>query len=121
MTSPFLGLVLLAGSVLAGECGPLAFDCELAVAGTMSNRLADDRWPADLGGVLTAYYGRGEPSATALALAYILVSAPEMLADRAHYYAYSDQDRARMGWPAGDETVCGHGLCVHLSERWMGR
>ena len=114
-------LVLAAAVTLSGECGPLGLNCELAVARTCANRMADERWPADLEDVLTGYYGRGVPSDTALALAYVLVTRPEALSDGRTFYAYSDADRARMGWAAGDATVCGHGLCVHLSGTWMGR
>ena len=114
------GLLIVVASVLSGECGVLGLDCELAVARTCANRMADERWPADLEGVLEGYYGRGVPSDTALALAYVLVTRPESLSDGRTFYAYSDADRARMGWAAGDATVCGHGLCVHLAESWMG-
>ena len=114
-------LLLAAAMTLSGECGPIGLDCELAVAHTMANRLADDRWPADLEGVLTGYYGRGVPSDTSLMLAYLLVTWPEALVDGQHYYCYSDADRARMGWAAGDAVVCGAGLCLHVSQDWPGR
>lgn len=114
-------LLLAAAITLSGECSFLGLDCELAVARTCANRMADERWPDDLEDVLTGYYGRGVPSDTALMLAYVLVTRPEALVDGRWYYAYSDADRTRMGWAAGDATVCGNGLCVHLSERWMGR
>ena len=114
-------LVLAAAVTLSGECGPLGFDCELAVARTCANRMADERWPADLEGVLEGYYGKAAPSPTSLMLAYVLVEWPEALADGTHYYAYSDADRTRMGWAAGDATVCGHGLCVHVAQDWPGR
>ena len=113
-------LVLAAAVTLSGECGPLGFDCELAVARTCANRMADDRWPADLEGVLEGYYGRGVPSDSALMLAYLLATWPRALANGEHYYAYSDADRARMGWAAGDAMVCGHGLCLHLSREFGG-
>lgn len=113
-------LLLAAAVTLSGECSFLGFDCEVACARTMANRMVDDRWPADLEGVLEGYYGRGAPTGSALALAYLLVSAPDMLADGRMFYVYSDADRARMGWAAGDETVCGHGLCLHLSAEWRG-
>lgn len=71
-------LVLAAAVTLSGECGPLGLDCELAVSRTMANRMADERWPDDLEDVLTGYYGRGVPSDTALALAYVLVTRPEV-------------------------------------------
>jgi hypothetical protein len=120
MASAVWGLVLAAAIVLSGECGALGPDCELAVARTMANRLADDRFPADLAGVLDAYYGRGIPTASSLAYAALLVSTPMVLSDGAHLYCYSDADRARMGWAKGDETVCGSGLCVHLSREYGG-
>ena len=113
-------LVLAAAVTLSGECGPLGLNCELAVARTCANRMADERWPDDLEDVLTGYYGRGVPSDTALALAYVLVTRPESLSDGRTFYAYSDADRARMGWAAGDAMVCGHGLCLHLSREFGG-
>ena len=115
-----MSALLLAASILVGECGPLGFDCELAVARTCANRMADERWPDDLEDVLTGYYGRGVPSDTALMLAYVLVEWPEALSDGRTFYAYSDADRTRMGWAAGDATVCGHGLCLHLSREFGG-
>jgi hypothetical protein len=114
-------LLLAAAVTLSGECSFLGLDCELAVASTIANRMADERWPDDLEDVLTGYYGRGVPSDTALALAYVLVTRPEALSDGRTFYAYSDADRARMGWAAGDATVCGHGLCVHVAQDWPGR
>lgn len=114
-------LLLAAAVTLSGECGPLGLNCELAVARTCANRMADERWPDDLEDVLTGYYGRGVPSDTALMLAYLLVTRPESLSDGRWYYAYSDADRTRMGWAAGDATVCGHGLCVHVAQDWPGR
>ena len=114
-------LLLAASIVLSGECGPIGLDCQIAVAATVANRMADDRWPADLEGVLEGYYGKAAPSATSLALAYLLVTQPAALADGRWYYCYSDADRARMGWAAGDTAVCAAGLCLHLSESWMGR
>ena len=114
-------LVLAAAVTLSGECGPLGVECELAVARTMANRMTDDRWPDDLGGVLTGYYGRGVPSDSALMLAYLLATWPRALANGEHYYAYSDADRTRMGWAVGEQTICKAGLCLHLSGTWMGR
>lgn len=114
-------LVLAAAVTLSGECGPLGVECELAVARTIANRMTDDRWPADLEAVLEGYYGKASPSATSLTLAYVLVTQPEALQDNVHYYAYSDADRARMGWRKGEDTVCKAGLCLHLSGTWMGR
>ena len=114
-------LILAVAVTLSGEAGPLGPEAELAVAKTMANRLVDERFPDDLGGVLEAYYGRGTPTATALAYAALLVSAPNVLADGRYLYVYSDADRARMGWVKGDEMYCGHGLCLHLSSYWMGR
>ena len=113
--------LLLAAAIMAGECGPLGLDCELAVARTVANRMVDDRWPADLGGVLTAYYGRGVPTDTSLMLAYVLTTWPDLLADGEHFYVYSDSDRRTMGWAAGDATICDAGLCLHLSQEWRGR
>jgi len=121
MASSFWALVLLVGSVLAGECGPLGPECHLAVSRTIANRLADDRWSGEIDEVLAGYLARGDATGDSLIWAYVLVTRPESLSDGRWYYAYSDADRARMGWAAGDATVCGHGLCVHLSERWMGR
>ena len=114
-------LVLAAAVTLSGECGPLGLDCELAVARTCANRMADERWPDDLEDVLTGYYGRGVPSDTALMLAYVLVTRPQALENVRWYYAYADADRTRMGWAAGDATVCGHGLCLHVAQDWPGR
>lgn len=114
-------LVLAAAVTLSGECGPLGLNCELAVARTCANRMADERWPDDLEDVLTGYYGRGVPSDTALMLAYVLVTRPESLSDGRTFYAYSDADRARMGWAVGEQTICKAGLCLHLSGTWMGR
>jgi len=114
-------LVLAAAVTLSGECSFLGLDCELAVARTCANRMADDRWPSDLEAVLEGYYGRGVPSDSALMLAYLLATWPRALANGEHYYAYSDADRARMGWAVGDATVCGHGLCLHVAQDWPGR
>jgi len=114
-------LLLVAAVTLSGECGPLGVECELAVARTMANRMTDDRWPDDLGGVLTGYYASAAPTDTALALGYVLATMPRALANGEHYYAYSDADRARMGWAAGEQTICKAGLCLHLSGTWMGR
>lgn len=115
-----MSALLLAAAILVGECGPLGLDCEVACARTMANRMADDRWPADLEAVLEGYYGRGVPTDSALALAYVLVTQPEALADGRWFYAYSDADRTRMGWAAGDATICKAGLCVHLSRDFGG-
>ena len=114
-------LLLAAAVTLSGECGPLGVECELAVARTMANRMTDDRWPDDLGGVLTGYYASAAPTDTALALGYVLATMPRALANGEHYYAYSDADRARMGWAVGEQTICKAGLCLHLSGTWMGR
>lgn len=114
-------LLLAAAVVLSGECSFLGLDCELAVAHTISNRMADDRWPSDLEGVLEGYYGKAAPSATSLALAYVLVAQPEALADGRAFYAYSDMDRLAMGWRKGDDVVCGAGLCLHVTATWPGR
>ena len=114
-------LILAVAVTLSGEAGPLGPEAELAVAKTMANRMADDRWPSDLGGVLDAYYGRGTPTATALTYAALLVSAPNVLASEEGYlYVYSDADRARMGWAKGDEMYCGRGLCLHCHESGGG-
>ena len=113
-------LVLAAAVTLSGECSFLGLDCELAVARTCANRMADDRWPSDLEAVLEGYYGRGTPTDTALMLAYVLVTRPEALSDGRTFYAYSDADRARMG-AVGEQTICKAGLCLHLSGTWMGR
>ena len=109
-------LLLAAAVTLSGECGPLGLDCELAVARTCANRMADERWPDDLEDVLEGYYGRGTPTDTALMLAYVLVEWPEALADGRWYYCYSEQDRTRQGWPRGQQTVSAYGLTVHFSE-----
>ena len=122
-------LILAAAITLSGECGPLGPPCELAVARTMANRLAHPAFPDDLAessgfgrtGVLSAYYGRARPTASALAVAALLVAAPLALADGINYYAYSDQDRLAQGWREGQETICRAGLCVHLSSTFGGQ
>ena len=121
-------LILAAAITLSGECGPLGPPCELAVARTMANRLAHPAFPDDLAesggfgrtGVLSAYYGRARPTASALAVAALLVAAPLALADGINYYAYSDQDRLAQGWREGQETICRAGLCLHLSPSFGG-
>lgn len=114
-------LLLAVAVTLSGECGPLGLDCEVACARTMANRMADDRWLSDLESVLEGYYGKAAPSATSLALAYVLVTQPEALADGRTFYAYSDMDRLTMGWRKGDDVVCGAGLCLHVTATWPGR
>jgi len=101
----------------------------------MANRLAHPAFPDDLAessgfgaesggfgrtGVLSAYYGRARPTASALAVAALLVAAPLALADGINYYAYSDQDRLAQGWREGQETICRAGLCLHLSPSFGG-
>lgn len=109
-----LRAVVVAVSILSGECGDIGHGCEVMVARTMANRMAA-RMP-----VLEAYYGRGPVTARSLAAAIMLVTHPDALADRRYYYAYSDADIARMGWREGDAQLCGNGMCLHLARGWPG-
>lgn len=114
-------LVLVVASVLSGECGPVGNGCEHLVATTMANRLADDRWPDNLDGVLEAYYGSAPATPTSLRWAMQLVAHPQSLVVRGGYcYAYSDADRARMGWREGETVIWGGGVRLHLSGEWPG-
>jgi hypothetical protein len=70
--------------------------------------------------VLDAYYGRATPNSGALATAYALLLCPSCWADGGHYYAYSEQDRRRMGWRLGDLRLCDDNYCINLSKEWPG-
>ena len=93
----------------------------------MANRLAESGG-FGLTDVLTAYYGRGTPTGTALALASVLALRPQALADGKYLYAYSDQDCTTQGWRTGDQTIQGSeaksgdfaGLTLHLSRAFPG-
>lgn len=111
-----LRVILLAASIIAGECGPIAGQCEVMIARTMANRLADGQT-----NVLAAYYGRGPVTTEAAMAATLLVLRPGLLADGRYRYVWSDDDRRRMGWPAGEEVLCGAGLCVNFGREWPGQ
>lgn len=113
-------LMLAVAITLSGECGPIGPRCEMAVARTMANRLADPAFPATVDGVLSAYYGKAVPTESAIGFAALVVYAPERVADGGARYAYSNEDRLTMGWRFGDEVICGAGLCVHLTSDWPG-
>lgn len=112
-------LILTVALILTGECGPVGNGCEFAVARTIANRIGAPGFGATLSETLTAYYGHAdEPSAEALRVARLLWMSD--LSDGKYYFAYSDQDRRRMGWRKGDAVICGSGLCLNLSATWPG-
>ena len=115
-----MGVFLLVAGILAGECGPLGPECELAVARTMANRLEDSRWSGGLEEVSSAYYGRAVPTDTSLVFAYVLVSRPEVLADGEFFFIFSEEDRLRFGWGPGEEILERGSLKLHLSRDWRG-
>lgn len=117
MTIP--SLLLLLAMTLSGEAGPLGPNAEVAVAKTVVARLESASFPDELPAVLEAYYGRGEPTITSLALAHLVLRGE--LEAGPYYYVFSEQDRRFMGWRSGDETISGHGLMLHLSSEWPGR
>lgn len=113
----YLTLILALAVRLSGECGAIGDQCTVAVARTMANRYVQDY---DLPAVLDAYHGRAAPTVGSTAVAVALLRCPRCLADGRNYYVWSDADMATMGWPAGDASLCGSGLCVHLAHAYPG-
>ena len=116
----WLSLLSLLASIIAGECGQVGQGCELEVARTMANRLQAPEFPATLGNVASAYYGRGEPTRASTMAATALLVAPWGLADGRYVFTYGDIDRHNQGWRRGDLVLCRDGQCVHFAVTWPG-
>jgi hypothetical protein len=113
-----LQLLLMIAVTLSGECGSMGGNCEVAVARTMANRYVQC---GDMDAVLSAYYGRGEPTVRSLAVARLFLAAPGAFADGRYYYVYSDRDRLDQGWVRGDRHVCDvGGMCLNFTAEWPG-
>ena len=118
----WLSLLSLLASIIAGECGLVGQGCELEVARTMANRLQAPGFPGDLGDVVGAYYGRGEPTRASTMAAGLLVLRPGALAGTQHVYAYGDADCRNQGWRRGGTWCCaGMGSACTSPGRGQGR
>ena len=115
-------LVLYLAIMLSGECGKVGNGCERAVMSVAANRVAVSPWPDDIKTVVRrGFFGRrNPPTEEALAVAEAYVLDPTSFRDGLYYFVYSDSDRRRQGWQAGDERLCGGGFCLHLSREWPG-
>ncbi len=109
-------LVWRIACTLEGEAGVLGAKGMWYVGDTMLSRHArGDSWEE----VLAVYYGYQEPPGeTAMRLAERMVADP--WAPSGRIYAYSEQDRAKMGWRRGD-LVYGKGdWILHFTHDWPG-
>lgn len=112
-------LVLAVALTIAGECDDIGHGCELSVARVLANRVGAPGYATTIDGALAGFYGRAEaPTPEAIRVARLLWADPDAVRDGVYYYAYSDDDRARMGWRRGDARICNETLCVNLSQDW---
>lgn len=112
-------LVLAVAAVLQGEAGSIGPSGMEAVADTMLARMASPEFHNTWEEVLEAYYAEDEPEADAIAIAYAAVMYSWKPGE--YVFAYSDADRRRQGWRAGDVTIPGPVGDLHLSKEWPGR
>jgi len=102
--------------VLEGEAGVLGAKGMWYVGDTMLSRLEDGQtWDE----VLVAYHGyQAPPSEVAMRLAERMLSDPWKPSGRR--FAYSEEDRIRMGWRPGSVAYGRDGWMLHFSRDWPG-
>jgi hypothetical protein len=107
-----MALILLIASILQGEAGPMGNGAMYAVADTMLYRYQETQSWDD---VLRYYYGRDDPSPSAISIATQMVTRPwnPILNCR---YVYSERDRIRMGWDKGKYIYTVHPYILHFSD-----
>lgn len=109
-------LVWRVACVLEGEAGVLGPEGMWYVGDTMlSRRALGQSWET----VLSAYYAYQEPpSEGAMTLAEQMLTHPWEASGR--QFAYSEQDRQRQGWRAGEIVYRRGNWILHLATVWPG-
>lgn len=111
-------LIYRIACTLEGEAGAMGHQGMWYVADTMLSRMDTGQYQ-DWDAVLTGYSAyKCPPSEDAMQIARRMLVAPWQSSGR--IYAYSEQDRARMGWKTGDIVYSRNGLTLHLRTIWPG-
>lgn len=106
-------LVVAIAVVLSGEAGPMGQEGELLVARSIVSWTQEGE---TLEEALTHFYARGEPSLSALGIAYAVVQGG--VEGDGLKYCVSRRDALRLGLVV-EEWTCVDGWCLGRSREWV--